>query len=159
METAREWLRPELIWFLAGIALLIAELAVPGLVIFFFGVGACLVATLCLIFDLSLNLQLLIFLLSSTIFLISLRKWVGKIFMGRMSSNQEFDDVDADYIGKQAVVEFKIMPDVPGKVEFNGTLWMATADMSISKGTPVQVIGKNNITLKVKPLHEERSKL
>ena len=158
METAKDWLRPELIWFLAGIGLLIAELAIPGLVIFFFGVGACLVATLCLIFDLSLNAQLLIFLLSSTILLISLRKWVGKIFMGRSSGNQEFDDVDADFIGRQAVVEVKIVPDSPGKVEFNGTLWAATADIPIAKGARVQVTGKNNLTLKVKPLHEERSK-
>jgi membrane protein implicated in regulation of membrane protease activity len=158
VDTVKEWLRPELIWFLAGIGLLIAELAIPGLVIFFFGVGACLVATLCLIFDLSLNLQLLIFLLSSTILLISLRKWVGKIFMGRMSSKQEFNDIDADFIGRRAVVEVKITPDVPGKVEMNGTLWTATAGVSIPKGTPVQVIGKENLTLKVKSLHGERSK-
>lgn len=158
METANEWLRPELIWFLVGIGLLIAEFAIPGLVIFFFGVGACIVATLCLIFDLPLNLQLLIFILSSTILLISLRKWVGKIFVGRVSGYQEMDDENADLVGRRAFAEARIAPDVPGRIELNGTLWRAISDVTIPKGTPVEVIEKQNITLKVKPFHEERSK-
>lgn len=149
MAPLKEWMQPELIWFIAGIALLIAEFAIPGLVIFFFGVGALLVATLCFLFDLSLNAQLLIFLLSSLILLLSLRRWMKKIFMGRTSAQAELDDNLSDFIGRRAVVIQKITPTLPGKVDFNGTRWTAEAGYPISKGEAVEIIGKDNLTLKV----------
>ena len=39
-DAIKDYLSPEVVWFLAGLALLILEFAMPGLVIFFFGVGA-----------------------------------------------------------------------------------------------------------------------
>lgn len=152
METFREWMQPELVWFIAGMVLLIAEFAVPGLVIFFFGVGALLVATLCFLFDLSLNTQLLIFLLSSLILLLSLRRWMKKIFIGKTNAESELDDMTSDFIGRKALVTDRITPSMPGKIELNGTHWNAESDQTIPKGVPIQIIGKNNLTLLVKPI-------
>ncbi len=47
MDAIKEYLKPEIIWFLVGIALLIMEFAAPGLIIAFFGAGACIVAIVC----------------------------------------------------------------------------------------------------------------
>jgi len=48
-DSIKEYLKPELIWFLAGLLLLLLEFAAPGLIVFFFGVGACIVAIVCLV--------------------------------------------------------------------------------------------------------------
>lgn len=152
MEVLEELNHPEVIWFLIGIVLLILEFSIPGLLIFFFGAGACIVATLCLIFDMSLNVQLIIFLLSSGILLISLRKWMKKIFMGSETNGLEVNDLDDDVIGKTAIVIQKITPEITGKVELNGTYWTAKATTSIKVGQPVKVIDKDNLTLNVELL-------
>ena len=128
------------------------EFTAPGVIIFFFGVGALLVSVLCLIFDPSINLQLAVFLLSSFFLLIVLRKWLKKIFIGREKEGQDFDDTVDDILGQSVIVKKDIKPDFPGKVEFRGTLWKAEADGVIKKGIPVEIIAKDNITLKVKKL-------
>ena len=145
METLKEFLKPELIWFLIGLMLLILEFALPSLIVFFFGLGALVVAFICLFMNVSLNTQLLIFILSSVLSLVCLRK-------GFIVSKQKTSENIEEFIGKRAVVKEKIMPQVPGKVEFHGTNWAAEADEEIAEGTMVKIIGKDNITLKVKPL-------
>jgi len=152
METLKEFLKPELIWFLIGIILLIMEFAVPGIFIMFFGLGAIIVAIVCLIFDPSLNLQLSIFLVSSFLLLIVLRKWLKNIFIGREKEGESFDDTIDDIIGQKVIVARDIKPGLPGKVEFRGTLWKAEADEEIKKGVPVQITAKDNITLYVKKM-------
>lgn len=154
MDFMKDFLKPEIIWFVVGILLLLMEFAVPGLIIFFFGVGACLVGLLNLVFDLSLNVQLTIFLLSSVFLLVFLRRWLKNIFTGRVKSGGTADPDLEEYIGKRVVVIKKITPAMEGKVEFRGTDWSAEADEVIMKGKPVVIIGKENITLKVKPLED-----
>ena len=92
METLKDFLKPEIIWFLIGIALLIMEFAAPGLIIAFFGFGACVVAIVCLVTDISLNAQLIIFISSSVLSLLCLRKWLKAIFLGHASSKQNWKE-------------------------------------------------------------------
>ena len=152
MENFKEWLKPELIWFIAGLIMFLAEFTMPGLIIFFFGVGAWLVALICLFTDISINLQLTLFLIASILLLISLRKWLKNIFVGRTGQKQSSDELLQEFVGKKAVVTREIDPQTRGKVEFHGTNWNAEADQIIDEGTSVEIIGKNNITLKVKAL-------
>jgi membrane protein implicated in regulation of membrane protease activity len=152
MENFKEWLKPELIWFIAGLIMFLAEFTMPGLIIFFFGVGAWLVALICLFTDISINIQLTLFLIASILLLISLRKWLKNIFVGRTGQKQSADELLQEFVGKKAVVTREIDPQTRGKVEFHGTNWNAEADQIIDKGTSVEIIGKNNITLKVKAL-------
>lgn len=152
MDAIKDFLKPELIWFLIGLLLLILEFAMPGLIIFFFGIGACVVALVCLLTDISLNTQLLIFILSSILSLLCLRKWLKGIFMGYIVSKQDITENLEEFIGQRAVVKEKIMPKTLGKVEFHGTNWAAEADEEIAEGTMVEITGKDNITLKVKSL-------
>ena len=152
MDAIKEFLKPEIIWFLVGLALLIMEFVLPGLIIAFFGVGACIVAIVCLITDIGLNTQLVIFIIASVLSLVCLRTWLKGIFMGHVKSRQDMTEDLDEFVGERAVVIEKIAPRVGGKVELHGTNWAAEADGEISEGTAVEVIGKENLTLKVKVL-------
>jgi len=152
MDAIKEFLKPEIIWFLVGLALLIIEFMLPGLIIAFFGVGAFVVGIVCLITDISLNAQLIIFIVASVLSLVCLRTWLKGIFMGHVKSRQDMTEDIKEFVGERAVVVEKIMPKAGGKVELHGTNWTAEADGEIPEGTAVEVIGKENLTLKVKVL-------
>ena len=152
MDAIKEFLRPEIIWFLVGLALLIMEFVMPGLIIAFFGIGACIVAVVCLITDIGINTQLIIFMGSSVLSLLCLRKWLKGMFFGHVTSKQDMTHDFQEYVGERAMVKKKITPKVAGKVELHGTNWSAEADEEIAEGTMVEIIGKENITLKVKVL-------
>lgn len=148
MDTAKEFLSPTLIWFVIGLTLLLVEFSLPGLIVFFFGIGAWVVALVCYFSDISLNWQLALFLITSVLLLASLRKWVRTIFIGRLAAKEYKDE----FIGGKAVVTRDIAGGMAGKVEFHGASWNAEADGDIGAGTPVEIIGKDNLTLKVRPL-------
>lgn len=150
MDTIKDFLKPEIIWFLIGLVLLIMEFVSPGLIIAFFGVGAWIVALVCLITDIGINTQLIIFIIASVLSLLCMRKWLKGIFMGHAVSKQNLKENLEEFIGQKAVVKEKIIPKSGGKVEFHGTNWIAEADEEIAEGVMVRIISKDNITLKVK---------
>jgi membrane protein implicated in regulation of membrane protease activity len=152
MDTIKDFLRPEIIWFLVGLVLLIMEFVLPGLIIAFFGVGAWIVALVCLITEIPINTQLIIFIVSSVLSLLCLRKWLKGVFIGHSVSKQDLKEDLEEFIGQKAVVKEKITPKAGGKVEFHGTNWLAEADEEIAVETVVEIVGKENITLKVKTL-------
>lgn len=155
MDWIKEFLKPELIWFLVGLVLLIMEFMLPGLIIFFFGVGAWIVAIVCLLsthVQGSINTQLIIFIVSSVMSLLILRKWVKGVFLGHSGAKQDLREDLKEFVGERAVVIEAITPKAGGKVEFHGTNWEAQADGDIAAGAVVEIIGKDNITLKVKAI-------
>lgn len=143
-----------LLWFFIGFFLILAELAMPGFVVIFFGVGAWVT---CLALELSLiksfNMQLLTFLLASGASLLLFRKKGRQLFEGKKSGKLgPFDSVD-DFTGQRAIVVEPIVPDQPGgKVEFHGTRWSAESAESLSAGEPVEIIRRDNLTLIVKSI-------
>ncbi len=142
---------PALVWFILGLFFLLAELVAPGLVIMFFGIGAWIVALACLLKPISLNAQLIIFIISSAVVLISLRNTFKSLFSGHASAVQNpRKDMDDSFIGKRAVVKEAITPNKSGKVELNGTLWSADAAEEIAVGENVHIVSKDNLTFKVK---------
>ncbi len=150
MEFLREFVKPEVIWFLIGLVLLFAEMMIPGLIIAFFAFGAWVVAAVSLFRSLSLNEQLALFITSSVLSLVLARSWLKGLFSGYVSSRQE-PNVDLnDFVGQRAVVIAKITPKLPGKVEFHGAPWLAAADEEIAEGSVVEIEEKDNLTLKVK---------
>jgi len=71
----------ELLWFVVGLVFMLAELALPGFVIIFFGIGAWVTAV-CVALGIvdSFNGQLAIFLISSILTLVLFRKQGKKFF-------------------------------------------------------------------------------
>ena len=152
METLQDFLKPELIWFMIGLVLLILEFVIPGLVIFFFGVGAWIVALVCAVSNIGINTQLLLFIATSVLLLLVLRRWLKGIFHGHSSDQQELTEELREFLGQHAVVKSEITAKSPGRVEFHGTDWSAAADQTIPPGTNVEIVGKDNLTLRVKAL-------
>lgn len=154
-EILKEMLRPEVVWALLGMIFIMLEFAVPGLIIFFFGIGALLVSLLCLlspyIHD-SINTQLIIFIVSSIVVLISLRGTLKKVFSGLVSTQQEMQDNLSEYVGKKAIVTVSIKPGRNGKIELHGTNWDAQCDKEIEEGSTVEIVGRDNITMIVKEM-------
>ncbi|MBA2561775.1 MAG: NfeD family protein [Chitinophagaceae bacterium] len=134
------------IWFIAGFIFFLLEFAVPGLILFFFAVGAWVVAILSLFFDLSINTQLIIFLASSILTILLFRKWVKKIIWTNKSSSE----IEDEFIGKTGKAETFIGPKQNGKVDFKGTSWDACSEDLIEKGEKVTIIGNESILLIVK---------
>ena len=132
--------------------MLLLEFASPGVVLVFFGMGAWIVAVLALILNISLNIQLLLFILSSVAFLILLREKFTSMFQKQSDTPEPESETSGEFIGRRAKVTEKINPQSSGRVEFRGTHWTAEASVSIAKDTPVEIIGKKSITLVVKPL-------
>ena len=141
-----------LIWFLIGIAFLIAEMAVPGFILVFFTAGSWIVAiTVYFLPAMELTTQIIIFIVSSLILLFTLRRFGLKTFKG--DSKGGVDD-EFSKVGQKAVVTEAIDQDGYGEIELNGTFWRATADVAIEKDQRVVVKGEesnNGLVLKVKP--------
>ncbi len=139
---------PAVIWFLIGLGLLLLELALPGLVILFFGTGAWVTALVCAITDISLNWQIFIFLIASLLGLVLLRRYLKRRFFGK--TDKAIEDQLEEFIGKRAraVDDFK---DGSGKVEFKGTRWSARCDAPVKKGDWVTIMTKDSLIFTVKP--------
>ena len=152
MDAIKDFLKPELIWFIVGLVLLVLELALPGLIVGFFGIGAWIVAIVCLMTEIGTNTQLIIFIVASVLSLLILRKWLKGVFLGHTGSKQDLKHNLEEFVGQRAVVKEKIVPRLGGKVEFHGSNWEAQADDQIEPGTVVEIVGKDNITLKVKAI-------
>ncbi len=141
---------PALVWFVAGILLLLAEIAVPGFIIFFFGIGALITALFAFLGVSDLSVQFIIFLSSSIIILVFLRKkWKG-LFRGDKTKDAEQLE---EFIGKKVIVKKDIIPgSMGGRVEFKGALWEAESDTIIKEGSVAEIIERKNISLKVKEI-------
>lgn len=136
---------PALIWIIAGVAGLLLELALPGLIVMFFGLGALITGVACWVFPIGFELQLLIFLLSSVLFIVFFRKVIKKSFYKKAESQA---DMDEEFVGKVAVAMSDFV-DSKGKVDFKGSAWGATSIDTISKGDMVKIIDRDSITLVV----------
>lgn len=141
--------RPEVVWFIIGLVLFLLELVLPGFVIFFFGVGAWITALLCLIADPGINLQVVVFAVTSVLSLLALRKMIQKRFF--YSKEELSKEVEDEFSGKEAIALTDFEPGKTGKVEFKGTTWKAESSSEIHEGERVIIKEKENFKLIVKP--------
>ncbi|AQT70314.1 hypothetical protein STSP2_03520 [Anaerohalosphaera lusitana] len=155
MDTLKDFLKPEIIWCLVGLVLLLMEFAVPGLILFFFAIGAWIVALVCLFWDSAgLDAQLIIFLIASITSLLALRRYLKNIFHGHIRSVQSGKQDLDEFVGQRVTVRSAIPANGTGRVEFRGTEWNATSDDPLAPGEPAEIISKDNLTLKVKKLDQ-----
>ena len=152
MQIPQEWFNPVLVWFFVGMVMFLLELVAPGLIVFFFGVGAWIVAVIFYFVPISVNEQLVLFLAASLISLIFIRRWLKETFLGHMKAQQSLQEEMDDITGKKVVVIEDITPQKAGKVELYGTHWTAEAAENISAGTTVEVVSRDSVTLKVKAI-------
>lgn len=141
--------KPEVVWFFIGLVLFLLELVIPGFFLFFFALGAWLTALVCLIVDPGINVQLIVFTVTSVISLLLLRKIIQKKFFQEKITQS--DEIEDEFTGKEALVVSAIEPGVNGTVEFKGTTWKAESGSILNPGQSVIIIAKHNFKLIVKP--------
>ncbi len=146
----------EIIWLLAGIVLIFAEMFIPGLVIAFFGGGAMVAAlTTWMGVTVSLATQLFVFIVTSILLLLFLRTYFKKIFFGKLQGEEDIQNFNVE-IGKVVpVVEYIDPGEVGGKVRYQGTTWIARSKEKIAPGESVRIVGCDNITLIVEKINKE----
>lgn len=144
-----EMLDSKLVWVCIGFVLFALEFAVPGFILFFFGIGAWVVAIICFFTDISINTQIIIFIASSLITVLLFRKWLRQK-LGNSGVN--FQQLEDEYIGKVAKAETSISPGNNGKVEFRGASWDANSDDIILAGENVIITETKSIKLTVKSI-------
>lgn len=141
---------PEIIWFAVAVALVLLELALPGVILVFFGLGAGLTSfALWLGLIHTLDAQLLLFSASSLVLLVTLRRWARNRFTGYVpdasSGAANFDD----FTGGSATAVEDLAPGRAGPVEFRGTRWTAVSDTFIPRGEVARIARRDGITLHV----------
>jgi membrane protein implicated in regulation of membrane protease activity len=141
--------RPELVWFILGLILLLMELVLPGFVIFFFGVGAWITALVCLFSNPGINLQVVIFAVTSLLALLAFRKMIQNKFI--YNKNDRSEEVEDEFTGKEAIAVADFDSEKKGKVEFKGTSWKAESHSHIHAGQTVIILEKDNFKLIVEP--------
>lgn len=144
---------PVVVWFLAGLALILAEFALPGVILVFFGLGAWLAAvTTWLHLTPGWTSQLLTFAFSSVILLVLLRRrFRTRLFGHEMDPQDPAANLDA-ITGEPVTVSVAIAPGRDdGRVEYKGAAWNARSDVELTVGSRAEVVAVDGITLIVRP--------
>ena len=145
-----DFLSPAWIWMYFGAFLMLSELASPGFVVFFFGLGAATVAVFKGLFPtMPLWLQLAAFSFFSILYLLVLRRYLKRVFVGE---KQESTSIGNEYIGRVGRVIEVVRPDVPGRIILGDAEWNARAARRLEPGTEVRVVAQDNLTFTVEPL-------
>lgn len=141
----------KMIWFIAGLAMILLEFVAPGVVIVFFGIGAWAVAMGMWIGLIeSVPAQCITFAISSLLLLFVLRRYVTSWFVGGSSNGG--GNVEDEFIGKTVRVVRTIGGgEETGKVEHKGAEWNARCNEELSPGRFATVIRRDGLELIVKP--------
>jgi membrane protein implicated in regulation of membrane protease activity len=146
----------EILWLFTGIIFLFAEFFIPSFVIAFFGGGAMITAlTTWIGFTPAIEWQLLVFIVSSVLLLLVLRRYLKRVFLGRHQDRDENQNFNIE-IGKVVpVIEFIEPGEVGGKVRYQGAPWVARSSQRIAPGESVRIVGCESLTLIVEKIKKE----
>lgn len=145
-----DFLSPVWLWMYAGAFLMLAELASPGFVVFFFGLAAATVSLLKYLFpSLPLWAQFAAFSVFSIIYLVALRRSLKKIFTG---DTEQTASIQNEYVGRIGRVVETVRQDVPGRILLGDAEWAAVSATRLNVGTEVKVVSQRNLTLCVEPV-------
>ena len=137
------------LWIYAGAALMLLELIAPGFILCFFGLSAATVGVLKFAFGeaFTLTWQLAAFSAFSVLYIVLLRRYLQKVFVGgRVETKTDFDNESVGRVGR---VTEAIRPPLTGRVMLGDSEWTAAADRPIEAGANVRVVAQANLTMKV----------
>lgn len=115
------WIEPGWWWAIGGIALLIAEVIAPGFFLIFIGVAALATGLFTLLFKLSVELQLMLFVIYAALAVLA-----GKRFYARPHGRaaHTLNDRAAQLVGRSVVVTKAVDGDA-GRVRVGDGEWNA----------------------------------
>ncbi|KAA6405122.1 NfeD family protein [Candidatus Tokpelaia sp.] len=144
-----EWLRETnlSLWFIFGLALLCAELALPGIFLVWFGAGALATALIVAVFlpFLAWQWQIIIFLLCSSAAVLLSRRYFSK---KRGSDALFLNNRIAELIGQSFILETAISGN-KGSLHIDDSLWQIRGE-DMPKGSRVRITGYRAGALEVK---------
>jgi len=148
-ESMEEWLLSPMGWFILGSALVALELLLPGLVSVFLGLGAILTALALRVgWVASPQGALISFIVFSTLLLLFVRAWVGRLLPATRIES-ETDETKLALYQRVEVVE-SIPSGGEGRISFRGTTWKARfasgSQDAAQLGNRVTILGQDNIT-------------
>ena len=140
------------LWIYAGSALMLLELIAPGFILCFFGLSAATVGALRFAFGeaFSPTWQLTAFSAFSVLYILILRRYLKKVFVGGKVETQT--DFDNESVGRTGTVVQAIRPPLTGRVLIGDAEWTATADRPVEAGADVKVVAQNNLTMHVEEI-------
>jgi len=146
---------PALYWLIVGVMLFFLEMAMPGFILFFFGLAALITALVAWLTPVGIAWQLGVFIVTSVVSLLTLRDVIQKrLFKSKAPESTE--DLDEDVMfavpGERAVVGAAIVPPAEGRINYSGTSWRATADEKIEEGEIVAVVRQDNLVIHVEKI-------
>lgn len=132
----------QVLWVLAGVAFLVAELAWPGFVLLFFALGAFAAALGASALGLAAGGQIMLFLAASAAGLALLRRMFLRVFRGgRLAPEAEPKSPGDEAIGKTAEAASALGPGQPGQIRYRGSFWRAQAAQAVAPGQRVVITG------------------
>lgn len=146
-------------WVVAGLALVVAELAVPGMVLIWFGVGAVGIGLLlAAVPTLSLTVQIALWTALSCALVFV---WFRVFRADRHKTHAGMSDGEA--IGEIGLLVHEVAPFARGRVRFQKPLlgadvWDCIADESLPVGERVKVLSVEGTLLKVGQSHSQENK-
>lgn len=136
------------IWMAAAAVFLIIELMTPTLIFICFVVGAIVAGVYAEVAPDSYYWQMGLFVLISVGLLPFTRKFAKKI----TKPAPQQSNVDR-MIGQVALVVKAIDPDLGGKVQFEGEVWVANAGERLDEGTKVRITSVAGTRVHVERVH------
>lgn len=141
---------PALYWLIIGVMLFFLEMAVPGFILVFFGLGALVTSLAAWLTPISIVWQLALFMCASLLFLFGLRKSIqNKFFAPTLKDGEADDDVMRAVPGDKGVVSMTIAPPAEGRINYSGTSWRASADEKIDEGEIVTIVCQRDLVIHV----------
>ena len=110
-------------------------------ILVFFGIGA-LIAGATAFFGSTLQMQIIIFGVSSLALILLLRKFMATVFRG--SSIDDSSEEEDPAIGALAEVVEAITPPHQGRIKFQGTFWTAASTQEIEPGATVRIVSRQD---------------
>ena len=141
-------------WFVFGIALMALEIFIPSFTVFWFGLGAIIVGTVLSVADVSFNMQLIIWAVSSAAMVVIWFKYLNPKMVDKTGAGIAREAA----IGEAGIVIKAPLEGVRGKVRFSTPIlgddeWEFVCDQSVAEGDRVFIKDFSGNTLIVVKLN------
>ena len=140
------------LWIAIGLVLGALEILVPGVYLIWVAVAAIITGLATFAFDLSVAIQIVIFVLLSLVIVFGTRRFLTNSPIE--SSDPLLNQRGSRLIGDSAVVTEPIIGG-SGRVKHGDSVWIAKGD-DVVAGKRVRIIGSEGSTLLVEPFRSER---
>lgn len=144
---------PLYIWIIIGLLLMIFEITAPGVFLLWFGLAALTTGIFQIFLPLLLPLQLLVFALSSAVWVFIGRKVYKHLGDVTNDESASLNERTKRYIGQIAIVEVSI-ENGQGRIHVGDNSWIAYCDDDVKAGGRVTIIGARGAAFLVEKAKE-----